>query len=71
MKRVILAWIEQKIEFDSEMEYAAFEHDLATGRKKYRIIDTEKHKDGKFRVHLIRQYNNNEFPEGGAADVQR
>lgn len=67
MKRVISAWIEQHVEFDSEMEYATFEHDLSLGKKKYKILDTKKQKDGKFQVHLIRQYNNNNFPEGGAA----
>ena len=37
MKRIISAWIEQFIEFDSEMEYAVFEQDLKNSNKKYRI----------------------------------
>ena len=33
MKKILLAWIEQKIQFDSEMEWVAFHHDLKNGRK--------------------------------------
>ena len=65
MKKIILAWIEQHLEFDSEMEYAVFYQDLKDGKRKFRIISTEKLSDGKFKVHLMKQYNNNNFPEGG------
>lgn len=70
MKKVISAWIEQYLEFDSEMEYAVFQQDLSIGKKKYRILETEKLENGRFRAHLMRQYNNNKFPEGGESDVQ-
>lgn len=65
MKRIISAWIEQFIEFDSEMEYAIFEQDLKNSNKKYRIISKDKLPDGKYRIHLKRQYNKNIFPEEG------
>lgn len=65
MKRIISAWIEQFIEFDSEMEYAVFEQDLKNSNKKYRIISKYKLPDGKYRIHLKRQYNKNIFPEEG------
>ena len=53
------------MEFDSEMEYAVFYQDLKDGKRKFWIISTEKLSDGKFKVHLMKQYNNNNFPEGG------
>ena len=47
------------------MEYAVFEQDLKNGNKKYRIISKDKLPDGKYRIHLKRQYNKNIFPEEG------
>lgn len=65
MKKIISAWIEQFIEFDSEMEWTVFQHELGKGRKKFKILEETKLQDGKVKIHLMRQYNNNEFPEGG------
>lgn len=62
MKKVLLAWIEQYIEFDSEMEYSVFLQQIKTTGKKYKICQEEKMPDGKYRVNIRRQYNNNEFP---------
>lgn len=70
MKKIISAWIEQIVEFESEMEYAAFQHDLKAGKKLYRILEEEKLPNGKYKVHLMKQYNNNRFPEGGEDNVQ-
>lgn len=63
MKRIISAWIEQILEFESEMEYAAFQHDLKNGKKQYKILSEEKKTNGRYRIHLRKQYNNNQFPE--------
>ena len=38
MKKIISAWIEQVIEFDSMTEYQKFINDLKNGKKAYRII---------------------------------
>ena len=62
MKKIISAWIEQFIEFDSEM---VFEQKLKDSKKGYRIIQAQKCSDGKYKIHIMRQYNNNSFPEGG------
>lgn len=69
MKKVISACIEQFIEFDSEMEYITFQHDLKNGNKKYKILKEEKLQSGKYKIHLIKQYNNNHFPERGGRNV--
>lgn len=37
MKKIISAWIEQFIEFDSEMEFAVFEQKLKDSKKGYRM----------------------------------
>lgn len=65
MKKILSAWIEQFIEFDSEMEFAVFEQKLKDSKKGYRIIHAQKCSDGKYKIHIIRQYNNNQFPKAG------
>ena len=65
MKKILTAWIEQKIQFDSEMEWVAFHHDLKTGKKAYEVLSETKEPDGSMVVHLRRQYNNNSFPKVG------
>lgn len=65
MKKILEAWIEQKIQFDSEMEWLAFYHDLKNGKKAHEVMREEKRSDGSVVVHLLRQYNNNKFPKAG------
>ena len=47
------------------MEFAVFEQKLKDSKKGYRIIQAQKCSDGKYKIHIMRQYNNNSFPEGG------
>lgn len=61
-KKIISAWIEQVIEFDSMTEYQKFINDLKNGKKAYRIITPGCEVDGKICTHIMRQYNNNNFP---------
>ena len=63
MKKILEAWIEQKIQFDSEMEWLTFYHDLKNGKKAYEVLSEEKQIDGSVIVHIKKQYNNNKFPE--------
>lgn len=65
MKKIIYAWIEQVLDFDSEEEVAMFKQDLRANGKKYLIQSCKKNNNGKFRIHVLKQYNNNHFPEGG------
>ena len=65
MKKILEAWIEQKLQFSSEMEWIAFYHDLKNGRKAYEILKEEKCSDGSVLVHLRKQYNNNKFQKAG------
>lgn len=65
MKKILEAWIEQKLQFSSEMEWIAFYYDLKNGRKAYEILKEEKCSDGSVLVQLRKQYNNNKFPKAG------
>ena len=62
MKKVTLAWIEQHIEFSSEMEYSVFLQQIKDSGKKYRVRREEKLPDGRYQIVIRRQYNNNAFP---------
>lgn len=72
MKKILEACIEQKIKFDSEMEWLTFYHDLKNGKKAYEVMKEKKCSDGSVLVHLRRQYNNNKFPKAGDSvyDIQ-
>ncbi len=63
MKKILEACIEQILQFDSEMEWIAFHHNLKTGRKAYEVLSEEKQIDGSVIVHIKKQYNNNKFSE--------
>ena len=65
MKKILEAWIEQKLQFSSEMEWIAFYHDLKNGRKAYEVLKEEKCSDDSVLVQLRKQYNNNNFPKAG------
>ena len=65
MKKIVSAWIEQVIEFDSMTEYQKFINDLKYGKKAYRIISPGCEVDIKICTHIMRQYNNNQFPKAG------
>lgn len=65
MKKILEAWIEQKLQFPSEMEWIAFYHDLKNGRKAYEVLKEEKCSDGSVLIQLRKQYNNNKFQKAG------
>lgn len=65
MKKILEAWIEQKIQFDSKTEWLTFYHDLKNGKKAYEVVSEEKRSDGSVLVHIRRQYNNNKFQKVG------
>ncbi len=54
MKKVLYAWIEQIVQFDSEQERQKF----IDGIRGVQILDSNE-ADGKFTVHVKRPYNNN------------
>lgn len=54
MKKIISAWIEQVIEFDSMTEYQKFINDLKNGKKAYRIITPGCEVDNEICTHIMR-----------------
>lgn len=67
MKKIIAAWIEQILEFDSEDEYELYAEKISQTGKKWKSV-IEYLENGKLRVRIQKQYNNNTFPdelEGG------
>jgi len=64
MKKVLSACIEQELEFDTKQEMDDFHEELKQGSKKFRVVSSGK-KKGKYQMYVIRQYNKNNFPEGG------
>lgn len=63
MYKVKLAWIEQILEFDSEVDLATYKEKLKSGRpQKYMIVE-ERCENEKILLHIRKQYNNNNFPK--------
>ncbi len=62
MKKILLAWIEQVLQFDSQTEYEAYKKDL---NMKFSIQWERTDAAGNVIVDIRKQYNKNLFPEGG------
>lgn len=64
MKKIVKAWIQQIIEFDSEEEYNKYADEISKNGKKWDapslLIDE---KTGKVTATVRKQYNNNAFPD--------
>lgn len=56
MKKVLYAWIEQIVQFDSEQERQKF----IDGIKDVQVVDSSE-EDGKFTIHVKRPYNQNKM----------
>jgi hypothetical protein len=63
MKKVVSAWIEQYLQFDSKLEYMAYISELEQKKQKFREIEHNQDISGKVTLHIRKQYNNNTFPD--------
>ena len=63
MKKILSAWIEQILQFDSESEYRAYVRDLEQKKQKFSVVEQEQDSSGKVTLHIKKQYNNNIFPK--------
>lgn len=63
MKKILLAWIEQKLQFDSEQESLTYIEELKKSDKKFSILSNEQDASGKVCLQIRKQYNNNTFPD--------
>ena len=62
MKKILSAWIEQILQFDSKLEYMAYISDLEQKKQKFRVVEQNQDVSGKVTLHIRKQYNNNVFP---------
>jgi hypothetical protein len=62
MKKILSAWIEQILQFDSKLEYMAYISDLEQKKQKFSVVEQEQDSSGKVTLHIKKQYNNNVFP---------
>lgn len=63
MKKVLSAWIEQYLQFDSKLEYMAYISDLEQKKQNFKEIEYNQDVSGKVTLHIRKQYNNNTFPD--------
>lgn len=61
MKKILSAWIEQILQFDSKLEYMAYISDLEQKKQKFSVVEQEQDSSGKVTLHIKKQYNNNVF----------
>lgn len=70
MKKILLAWIEQKLQFDSEQESLTYIEGLKRSGRKFSIVSNKQNDSGKVCLQIRKQYNNNIFPEDQGSDKQ-
>lgn len=63
LKRIVAAWIEQILEFDSKLEYMAYIKGLKQKGQQFEEISSEQLESGTVKLRIRKQYNNNMFPE--------
>lgn len=63
MKKILSAWIEQILQFDSKLEYMAYVSGLEQKKQKFRVVEQNQDGSGKVTLRIKKQYNNNIFPE--------
>lgn len=63
LKRIIAAWIEQILEFDSKLEYMAYIEGLKQKGQQFKEISSKQLESGIVKLRIRKQYNNNMFPE--------
>lgn len=68
MKKIVAAWIEQILEFDSKLEYMTYIESLTQKGQRFKVLEHEQLESGIIKINIRKQYNNNVFPddvEGG------
>ena len=63
MKKVLSAWIEQYLQFDSKLEYLTYISDLKRKKQTFKEIEYSQDQYGKVTIHIKKQYNYNAFPD--------
>lgn len=62
VKKVITAFIEQELQFDSKLEYLAYMESLKQSKKQFKEVQYKQLESGEVVITVRKQYNNNVFP---------
>lgn len=62
MKKILEAWVEQKLQFDSQLECELYLRNLKVS---YMILNRTLEPDGKYTIGIRKQYNNTPLPKEG------
>lgn len=63
MKKILTAWIEQVVQFDSKLESLTYIEELKRTGRKFSIVSSKQDASGKVYMQIKKQYNNNVFPD--------
>lgn len=63
MKKIVAAWIEQILEFNSKLEYLTYLEILKQKRQRFHVTSEKQLESGVMRIRIRKQYNNNAFPD--------
>lgn len=63
MKKIVAAWIEQILQFDSKLEYDLYVEDLKRKSYKFKVISHDQDESGKVTLRIRKQYNKNNFSD--------
>lgn len=63
MKKIVRAWIEQILQFDTKLECLAYIEEIKRKNQKFKIIKWERDERGVVTLRIRKQYNKNRFPD--------
>ena len=63
MKKIVQAWIEQILQFDTKLECMAYIEELKQKKQKFKVVNQEQYEFGVVTLQIRKQYNKNNFPE--------
>lgn len=63
LKKILTAWIEQIVQFDSKLESLTYIEELKRSGRKFSIVSNKQDASGKVYLQIKKQYNNNIFPD--------
>lgn len=63
MKKIVRAWIEQILQFDTKLECLAYIEEIKRKNQKFKIIKWERDERGVVTLQIRKQNNKNRFPD--------
>lgn len=63
MRKIVQAWTEQILQFDTKLECLAYIEGIKKKNQKFKIIKQERDECGVVTLQIRKQYNKNHFPD--------